>query len=488
MQPLAPDACRGLARAPLALLVLVAACSVGPNYVRPPAPVPATYKELGEWKRAEPRDDLARGPWWERFGDPELSALEERVTAANQDLAAADARFRQARALVANARADWWPNVTIGVSATRARQSANLGTSFASGRTTNEFAMPIEASWELDVWGRIRRNVESSEASAQASAADMEATRLSLQATLATDYFQLRALDAQRRLFDETTDAFARSLALTKSRYAQGVASGADVAEAETLLESTRAQSTDVGLARAQLEHAIAVLVGAPAGDFAFAAVALEATPPEIPVGVPSELLERRPDVAAAERNMAAANAQIGVAEAAYYPTLSLGASGGFTATHVEDWFTWPSRVWSIGPSLTETVIDGGKRRALTTQASAAYDERVAAYRQSVLAAFQNVEDELAAVRQLEEEGRQQERAVAAARQAVRIELDRYRAGTVSYLDVVTTQATALSDERTAVDIAGRRMAASVLLVEALGGGWSAEELPSGAATAAEAG
>jgi len=470
----------------LVCLVVTAACSVGPDYVRPTAPVSSTYKELGEWKRAEPRDDLARGAWWERYDDEELSRLEEQVTAANQDVVAAEARFRQARALVANARADWWPVVTVGVSATRARRSGNLGTTFASGSTTNQFAMPIEASWEVDVWGRIRRNVESSEASAQGSAADLEATRLSLQATLASDYFQLRALDAQRKLFDETIAAFEHSLALTRSRKAYGIASQADVAQAETLLESTRAQAIDLALSRAQLEHAIAVLVGIPAGDFSLAAAPLAAAPPAIPVGLPSELLERRPDVATAERDAAAANAQIGVAKAAYYPTVTLSASGGFQSTDVTNWLTWPSRVWSIGPSVTETVFDGGKRGALTRQARAAYDERVADYRKTVLAAFQNVEDELAALRLLDDELRRQTSAVAAARESVRLTIDRYKAGTVSYLDVVTTQETALADERTAVDILGRRMVASALLVEALGGGWSTEDLPSRAAVAVQ--
>src|SRR5580765_6367211 len=443
----------------LICLAVAAACSVGPDYVRPTAPVSSTYKELGEWKRAEPRDDLARGAWWERYDDEELSRLEQQVTAANQDVVAAEARFRQARALVANARADWWPVVTVGVSATRSKQSANLGTAFASGRTSNEFAMPIEASWEVDVWGRIRRNVEASEASAQGSAADLEATRLSLQATLASDYFQLRALDAQQKLFDETIAAFEHSLALTRSRKAYGIASQADVAQAETLLESTRAQAIDLALSRAQLEHAIAVLVGIPAGDFS---------------------------LAAAERDAAAANAQIGVAKAAYYPTVTLSASGGFQSTDVTNWLTWPSRVWSIGPSVTETVFDGGKRGALTRQARAAYDERVADYRKTVLAAFQNVEDELAALRLLDDELRRQTSAVAAARESVRLTLDRYKAGTVSYLDVVTTQETALADERTAVDILGRRMVASALLVEALGGGWSTEDLPSRAAVATQ--
>ena len=471
---------------PLILLVLVTACSVGPDYRRPTVDVPVAYKEVGTWKVAEPRDELVRGAWWERYGDPTLSRLEEQAGDANQNLAAADARYRQAQALVANARADWWPTVTIGVSATRARQSANLGSSFASGRTTSDYAMPIEASWELDLWGRVRRNVESNEASAQASAADLESTRLSIQGTLAADYFQLRALDAERKLLDETADAFARSLDLTRKRKDQGVASQGDVAQAETQLESTRAQAIDVGVQRAQLEHAIAVLIGQPASEFTLAAVPLDSTPPDIPAGIPSELLERRPDVAAAERNAAAANAQIGVATAAYYPTVSLGASGGFEATHAEDWFTWPSRIWSLGPSVTETVFDGGKRGALTAQARAAYDEGVANYRQTVLAAFQNVEDQLAGLRLLEQEYERQVRAVASAKDSLRITTTQYKAGIVSYLNVVITQAAALSNESTAVELLGRRMVASVLLVQALGGGWNMDDLPSGPALVAE--
>jgi NodT family efflux transporter outer membrane factor (OMF) lipoprotein len=476
-----------MSRRSLVLLVMLAsACSVGPDYRRPEVAVPTAYKELGDWKAAEPSDDLARGPWWERYGDAELSRLEQQVTEANQNLAAAEARFRQARALVSNARADWWPTVTIGVSATRAHQSANLGSTFASGSTNNNYAMPIEASWELDLWGRIRRNVESSESSAQASAADLESSRLSLQISLASSYFQLRSLDGQRKLFDDTVDTFARSLDLTRKRFEQGVASRGDVAQAETQLESARAQAIDVGLARAQLEHAIAVLVGVPASDFSVAAAPLDTTPPAIPAGVPSTLLERRPDVAAAERTVAAANAQIGVATAAYYPTVSLGASGGFESSDVESWLEWPARIWSFGPSVTETVFDGGKRGALTAQARAAYDEQVATYRQTVLAAFQNVEDQIAALRYLEDESARQERAVAAARDSVRITMRQYKAGIVSYLNVAVVQASALSNERTAVDLMGRRMVASVLLVQAVGGGWSADELPAASTLAAD--
>jgi NodT family efflux transporter outer membrane factor (OMF) lipoprotein len=464
--------------APLALLLAVTGCSVGPNYVRPSAPVETTYKELEGWKQAEPRDHLPRGPWWERYGDAKLSELEEQVAAANQDLVQAAARYREAQALVANAKAAWWPTVTIGASTTRARQSATLGTSFASGKTTSDYAMPLEATWELDLWGRIRRNVESNEASAQASAADLENTRLSLQSALAVNYFQLRSLDAQGRLFDETIATYEKSLRLTQSRYKWGVASGGDVAVAATQLESTRALATDVALSRAQLEHAIAVLIGVPAGEFSLAAEPLAATPPEIPVGVPSELLERRPDVATFERDAAAANAQIGVAKAAYYPTVSLGASGGLESTHAADWFTWPSRFWAVGPSVTETIFDGGARGALTDQARAVYDQQVGAYRQSVLAAFQNVEDQLAALRLLEDETRQQDAAVAAARDATRITYERYKAGTASYLDLAILQTSEFNNERTAADLMGRRMVASVLLIQALGGGWSAEDLP----------
>jgi NodT family efflux transporter outer membrane factor (OMF) lipoprotein len=470
----------------IALLALAAACSVGPNYVRPTAPVQTSYKELGDWKVAEPRDAMERGAWWAIYDDPELARLEEQVTAANQDLAAAEARFREARALVASARADWWPTVSVGVSATRSRTSANLGTSFSSGRSFNDYAMPIEASWEADVWGRIRRNVESSEASAQASAADLEAARLSLQATLAIDYFQLHTFDAQRRLLDETVDDYEKSLALTRSRYAQGVASRADVARAETQLESTRTQATDVALQRAQVEHAIAVLVGTAPGNFALPVAPLAATVPRVPPGVPSTLLERRPDVAAAERTAAAANAQIGVAVAAYYPTITLSASGGFQSSDISDWFLWPSRIWSFGPSVTETVFDGGKRGALTAQARAIYDETVAAYRESVLTAFQNVEDALAALAHLEEEARTQAIAVDAAEVALRITRNQYKAGIASYIDVVITQASTLVNERAAVDIQGRRLAASVALVQALGGGWNADDLPSGPALAAD--
>jgi NodT family efflux transporter outer membrane factor (OMF) lipoprotein len=466
-------------RAGLFTALLAAGCSVGPNYVRPAAPAPAEFKEASGWKVAEPRDEAARGPWWTVYDDLALATLEAAVADANQNLAAAEARFREARALVSAARASWYPTVTLGVSATRSHTSDNLSrVPGFSGRTQSDFAMPLSIDWEADVWGRIRREVESRAASAQASAADLASTRLSLQAELATDYFRLRTLDAQRRLLDETAKAFATSLDLTRNRYAGGVASRADVVQAETLLASTQAQAIDLGVERAQTEHAIAVLTGKSPAELSLAKAPLDAAPPDVPPGVPAALLERRPDVAAAERRVAAANAEIGVAVAAYFPTVQLSASGGFESNDIAKWLVWPSRFWSFGPAVSETVFDGGARGALTAQARATYDETVALYRQSTLAAFQQVEDALAALRLLEDEARVQNEAVASAREAVRIITNQYKAGITSYLEVVTTETTALANERTAVDILGRRLAASVLLVQALGGGWRTDDLP----------
>ena len=466
-------------RASLLVTLLAAGCSVGPNYVRPTAPAPAEFKEASGWKVAEPRDEAMRGPWWTIYDDPALAALEAAVEEANQNLVAAEARFREARALVSAARATWYPTVTLGVSATRSRTSDNLSSVQGfSGRTRSDFAMPLSINWEADVWGRIRRQVESREASAQASAADFASTRLSLQAELATDYFRLRTLDAQRRLLGATVEAYAKSLELTRNRYTGGVASRADVVQAETLLASTQAQAIDLGVERAQTEHAIAVLTGKSPAELSLANAPLDGAPPDVPPGVPAALLERRPDVAAAERRVAAANAEIGVAVAAYFPTVQLSASGGFESNDIAKWLVWPSRFWSFGPAVSETVFDGGARGALTAQARATYDETVAVYRQSTLAAFQQVEDALAALRVLEDEGRVQTEAVTSAREAVRIITNQYKAGITSYLDVVTTETTALTNERTAVDILGRRLAASVFLVQSLGGGWRTDDLP----------
>jgi len=483
----------------MAAIAVLSGCAVGPNYARPPVITPEAYKELDGWKVAEPGDLTLRGTWWETFSDPTLNELENRVSAANQTLVAAEATYRQATALVREARAGFFPTVTIGAGYTRSRVSSTITSSgtnanatavaltggvatSTTGKPTNFFQLPIDVSWTPDFWGRVRRTVESNQTAAQASAGDLETARLSLQAELAQDYFQLRTLDAQRKLLDETVAAFEQSLELTRTRYRGGVASQVDVVQAETQLETTRAQAIDVGVQRAQFEHAIAVLTGQPASTFSVPTAPLATPPPAVPVGVPSQLLERRPDIAAAERRMASANAQIGVALAAYYPLITLSASTGFESSSITQLFTWPSRFFSVGPSITQTVIDGGLRRAQTDQARAAYDTSVANYRQTVLTAFQGVEDNLAALRILESEADVQERAVKAAQRSVSLTTSQYRAGTVSYLNVITTQTIALADEVTAVQILGRRMTATILLVQALGGGWNAGELPSAAA------
>ena len=481
------------------VIAALSGCAVGPNYKRPPVIMPEAYKELDGWKVAEPGDLTLRGAWWELFGDPTLNELESRVSAANQTLAAAEATYRQATALVREARAGFFPTVTIGAGYTRSQVSSTITSSgtnanataaaltggvatSTTGRPTNFFQLPIDVTWTPDFWGRVRRTVESNQGNAQASAGDLDTARLSLQAELAQDYFQMRTLDAQKKLLDETVKAFEQSLELTRTRFRGGVASQVDVVQAETQLETTRAQAIDVGVQRAQLEHAIAVIIGQPPSALTLPAAPLTAPPPVVPIGIPSQLLERRPDIAAAERRMAAANAQIGVALAAFYPTITLSASGGFESSSIARWLTWPSRFFAVGPSIQQTVFDGGLRRAQTDQARAAYDTGVANYRETVLTAFQGVEDNLAALRILESEADVQERAVRAARRSVTLTTSQYRAGIVSYLNVITTQTIALANEVTAVQVLGRRMTATVLLVQALGGGWNTAELPSAAA------
>jgi len=463
-------------------LVAAAGCSVGPDYVRPAAETPGAYKEMtgdGEWKPAQPSDGSVRGPWWEVVGDPTLNSLEAEVSISNQNVLVAEAQFRQARALVLAARSQFFPTATIGAGYTRSRPSATLASSIGPPQgASNDFILPLDVSWDIDVWGRIRRNVEGNRANAQASAGDLEATRLLFQSELAQDYYLLRTLDAQRALLDAAIAAFQTSLQLTRNRYAGGIASAADVAQAETQLKTTQAQATDLGVQRAQLDHAIAILIGRPPAAFGIAVAPLPATPPAIPVGLPSELLERRPDVAAAERRVAAANAQIGVAVAAYYPTVTLSATAGFESGSIAKWFMWPSRFFSVGPAVTETVFDGGLRSAQTASARAAYDASVAGYRETVLGSFQDVEDNLAALRILETEAREQDEAVRAAERSLALTTNQYRAGIVSYLNVVIAQTAALTSEQTAVGIKGRRLNASVLLIKALGGGWSADQLP----------
>jgi len=464
----------------IACLVLAGAlpgCAVGPDYKRPEVEIAPAYKEAGEWKPAQPQDDLDRGKWWAVFGDPRLDALIAQVEISNQNVLVAEAQFRRAQALVASSRAAYFPTLDADASVVRSRSPTGVIGGTTAGRTITNRSASLNSGWEADLWGRLRRTVESSEAGAQASAADLAAARLSAQAELASSYFQLRILDAQRQLLEDTAAGYQKSLDLTKNRYDAGVAAKVDLVQAETQLKSTQAEAIDTGVQRAQLEHAIAVLIGKAPAEFSIAPVPLAVTMPRVPMGLPSELLERRPDVAAAERRVAAANAQIGVAKAAYFPSLTLSASYGSRSADASQWFTMPSRFWSIGPALAQSIFDAGLRRAQTTQAIAAYDATVAEYRQAVLAGFQEVEDNLAALRILGEEAQVQEGAVRAARESVLLTTNQYKAGIVSYTNVVTVQTTQLNNERTAMGILGRRLVAAVTLVKALGGGWSAAEI-----------
>ena len=461
----------------LCLLALVG-CTVGPDYVRPTpvATMPTTFKELHGWKEAQPHDGTISERWWEIYHDPVLNFLEEQVAISNLNIAVAEAQYRQARALVQSAKAGNFPTLSVGASATRSQTSGNLGAGKSGSATSSNFQLPLDLTWELDLWGRIRREVEASQASARASAADLAAATLSAQAELAGDYFQLRVVDAQKQLLDATTDVYRNSLDMTNNRYAVGMAAKSDVLQAKTQLRSAEAQAIDLGVQRAQLEHAIALLTGNPPAVFSLPATALTTVVPHIPIGLPSELLERRPDIASSERKVAAANARIGIVEAAYYPTIQLSATGGLSASSLASLFVWPSRFWSVGPSTSVTLFDGGLRNAQSEQAKAAYDATVAAYRETVLTACQGVEDNLAALRILEEETKVQDQAVQAAQQVVTITNNQYQAGTVAYINVLVFQAVALSNERTALDLLGRRLTASVLLVKALGGGWNSKE------------
>ena len=470
-------------------MLFFSACAVGPKYQRPSAPVPAAYKEAppantqdaGNWKPSQPSDGAAKGKWWEIYNDPALNALEEQVSVSNQNILAAEAQYREARDAVRIARSGLFPTVT-GQASIVESQSSRTAT---SGTTANlstaprtAYNLPVDLSYVADLWGSIHRSVTASAAFAQVSAAQLENARLLLQSDLAVDYFQLHGTDGAEDLLDRTVKSYEEYLTLTQNRYKGGIASGADVAQAETQLHTARAQLIDLGESRAQFEHAIAILTGKPPVDLSIPLAPLTATPPPIPSGVPSALLERRPDIAAAERQMAAANEQIGIAQSAYYPTLTLSASAGLESGRFLRWFSWPSRFWSVGPQLAETLFDAGRRHAQTDQARAAFDATVANYRQTVLTSFQQVEDNLAALRVLSDEAQAEDDAVKAAQRSVQISTDQYKAGTVSYLQVITTQAIALQDERTAVEIQTRRMVASVLLVEALGGGWDASKLP----------
>jgi len=455
------------------LLIAICGCAVGPDYQRPEAPVPSSYKELAGWREALPRDHEIRQAWWEAFDDPVLNELASQVNVSNQSIALSESRYRQAQATVRLARADYFPTLGAGASATRSKVSGeNIG-------AVNLHQVSLNAAWEIDLWGRVRRQVESSTASAAASFADLQAMRLSIQTELALNYFQLRTLDAQKRNFDEAAAAYAKALELTQNRYRAGVAAKSDVAAAQTQLKSTQAQAIDIGIQRAQLEHAIAILIGKPPADFSLVPTQAPLSHIAIPVAVPSDLLERRPDIASAERLMAAANAEIGVAKAAYYPSISLSGSLGYASAGLANLFTTPASFWSLGPlALQATIFDGGARRAQTERAKAAYDGFVAFYRQTVLGGFQEVEDNLAALRILDEEAQYQEQAVKSARESVTLTTHQYKAGFVSYLNVVVVQTIALTNERAFISINGQRLKAAVLLIKALGGGWKAAETP----------
>ncbi len=476
--------CRSSREAAIWVLLAIAAlqltgCVVGPKYHVPAAPAPPAYKEVGDWKPAQPNDQNLGGEWWRIFQDPQLDGLEQQVNVSNQNLKAATAQYQQARAVLRYYRADYYPTVTVDPSATRTRISANSPTNTVlHGATYNDFVLPFEVSYQADVWGRVRKNVESYREQAQASAADLATVNLSMHADLAVDYFQARSLDAEEQLLNSTVKEYEQALELNENRFQGGIASEVDVEQAKTILQTTLAEAIDVDVARAQYEHAVAILVGKPPAEFSLPPLPLTAPPPHVPISVPSELLERRPDIAAAERLVASANAQIGVAKTAYYPMINLGASGGFESSAITTLINGPSGLWSIGLSAVGTVFDVGRRRSLTDQARAAYDYQVAVYRQNVLNGFQQVEDNLAAVRILEKEAKVQDEAVAAAQRSMDLSVIRYKGGVTNYLEVITAQNAALADEVTAVNILGRRMASTVLLIQALGGGWDRSSLP----------
>ncbi len=439
-------------------------------------------KTTDGWKVAQPKDDALHGKWWEIFNDPQLNALEDQVNVSNQSIASAFASYMAARAIVKQARSQYYPTVTVNPSITNQRQLSpgNGSTTKASANVLTEYSLPFDATWVPDLWGRVRNTVRSNVAAAQASAADLENTRLAMQSELAVDYFQLRGQDALKELLDSTVVAYKQSLDLTRALYETGIDSEESVAQAETQLDAAQALATNLGILRAQYEHAIATLIGHPASSYSLNAKIWDAAPPAIPLGVPSQLLERRPDIAATERLMAQANAQIGIAQAAYYPTITLSASAGFENVSFVDWFAWPSRFWSVGPQLAETLFDAGLRHATVEQFRAQYDVTVANYRQSVLTAFQQVEDNLSTLRILSIEIQQQDAAVTSADRNLTLATDRYRLGIDPYLNVITAQTTLLGNKETAVNLRIQQMTASVQLVEALGGGWNSSQLPKG--------
>ena len=466
--------------APAALALFLVGCTVGPKYIRPPVDTPAAYKETGDqWKQATPSDAMSKGEWWEIYGDPQLNDLEQQVTAANQSLKAAAEQFAAARAAVHGVRSNYYPTLSVAPLAGGASPSQDRATAANINRQTfPDYQIPFDVSYEPDLWGRVRQSVASSRAEAQASAADLANVSLTLHAELAADYFDLRSMDSQKQLLDSTVDAYSQALSLTQQRYNGGLSSGVDVAQAQTQLETTRALAIDVEVQRADDEHAIAVLVGKPASDFKIDPRPLKDSPPVVPPGLPSELLERRPDVAAAERVVASENALIGVEKTAFFPNVLISATGGFESSRITTLLQGPAGFWSLAGSAAETIFDAGARRAAVQQAQANYNQSVDNYRQTVLSAFREVEDNLSALRILEEEAKTEDGAVVAAQHSLALSESRYRGGVANYLEVTTAQSAALTNERTAVDILARRMSASVVLIKALGGGWNASQLP----------
>jgi NodT family efflux transporter outer membrane factor (OMF) lipoprotein len=460
------------------MILSLAACAAGPKYKAPAMPAPPAYKEIGNWKTAQPSDQNLGGKWWEIFQDPQLNALEQQIDVSNQNLKAAVAQYQEARAALRYARADYYPTASTAPSATRERSSDNRPGSAVRGTTFNDFVLPVYVSYQVNAWGRVSKNVESYREQAQASAADLAVVNLTMHADLAIDYFAARTLDAEEKLLQNTVAQYQQALQLNEERFQGGLASEVEVEQARTILETTRAQLVDVGVARAQYEHAAAVLIGKPPAEFSLPPLPLTTPPPPIPVGIPSELLERRPDIAASERRVASANAQVGLAKTAYYPLVNIVASGGLESGTITTLLQGPSALWSVGASAAATIFDGGRRHALNDEAKAVYDSSVASYRQDVLSAFQQVEDNLAALRVLEQEAGVQAIAVQSAQRSLDLSNTRYEGGVTSYLEVITAQNAALSDEVTAVNVLGRRMTSAVLLIEALGGGWDRSSLP----------
>ncbi len=471
------------------LCAMLAGCNVGPKYLppsmtAPPAfkESPAQFKEADGWTVAQPQDAALRGKWWEIYNEPQLNSLEDQLNIDNQNIRQAFENFMEARALVREARSQFFPTVSVGGSYTRSQSSSNVGSTTSigtsSGKQTQVFSFPADISWEPDLWGKVRDTVRASQYTAQLTAADLENERLTEQASLAEYFFEIHGQDAVQKTLNDTVEADKKALEVVRAAYDTGVGDQISVVEAQTTLETAQSAAINLGIARAQYEHAIATLIGKPASTFSIPVEPRTSAPPAIPVGLPSQLLERRPDVAAAERNMAVANARIGVAYAAFYPTLTLSATGGVESSAIKHILDWPSRFWSVGPSISETVYDGGLRRATVNQYIATYNANLATYRQSVLTAFQQVEDSLAAVRIFSQQIRRQQEAVDSSQMFLRLEQGRYETGIDPYIDVITAQTTLLANQQTLAALEVQEMTASVQLIEALGGGWERSQLP----------